>query len=467
MLIEFKVKNFKCFREQAVLDLRPAKQDKELLGNIWEGNKGDAVKSAAIFGPNASGKTSMLEALQVLRRFVAISVTSMNAGDPIPGIKPYLLSKTTSESPTEFYVEVELEGVGYIYELVVSQKAVFREILKYRGAKGSAKWIKLIDRDLANGTAKLHEKLIGSKPRRDQLVADTRDNALFLSRAAERNVGVVKPLFLWFRNGITHVDASEGLEFSNYELTKVAKAAREDPSLLTKLTELVRDADTGIARIRTETVDPATRWGMPGAKSEQKEAEGRLTEALKQMINALEDVHPGALDDALGTSFYTEHVSQLGELLRFDLMQESSGTKQYLWLSGMLIMARKRPTLFLVDELHTSLHPMLSTRLVQMVNSPELGNGGTQFIFTTHDVTLLNPSLLRRDQIYLTQKNSKGSAEIYSLWDFEDMPRNNAAWGRNYLAGRFGGIPVFGPSLADIPQADAPTRVHSETVGAK
>lgn len=73
----------------------------------------------------------------------------------------------------------------------------------------------------------------------------------------------------------------------------------------------------------------------------------------------------------------------------------------------------------------------------------------------------MDPTLLRRDQVLLTQKNTDGASELYSLWDFEQMPRNNAAWARNYLGGRFGGVPVFGPLLADVPQADEPTRVQA------
>ena len=73
-------------------------------------------------------------------------------------------------------------------------------------------------------------------------------------------------------------------------------------------------------------------------------------------------------------------------------------------------------------------------------------------------------TLLRRDQVFLTQKNADGASELYSLWDFEQMPRNNAAWARNYLGGRFGGVPVFGPLLADVPRADDPTRVQAPSV---
>jgi AAA15 family ATPase/GTPase len=97
-----------------------------------------------------------------------------------------------------------------------------------------------------------------------------------------------------------------------------------------------------------------------------------------------------------------------------------------------------------------------------MAHSEEFSNAGAQLLFTTHDSTFLDRTLLRRDQIVLTEKDADGAAQVFSLWDFEKMPRNAAAWERNYLAGRFGAVPVFGPSLADIPQADRPTPVQSK-----
>ena len=89
MLIEFRIANFQCFRDEAVLSLQPGGRDRELTGNIWQGNRYRALKSAAIFGPNASGKTSLLQALSVLSSFVERSATKMTVGDPIEGMSPF------------------------------------------------------------------------------------------------------------------------------------------------------------------------------------------------------------------------------------------------------------------------------------------------------------------------------------------------------------------------------------------
>ena len=155
--------------------------------------------------------------------------------------------------------------------------------------------------------------------------------------------------------------------------------------------------------------------------------------------------------------------------MRFAAGDESAGTLQYLRLVGFLLRHCATADLLAVDELHAGLHPQLARGVIQIAHSPEFGTAGAQLLFSTHDATLLDPSLLRRDQIVLAQKGPDGAAELYTLWDFEDTPRNTAAWGRNYLAGRFGAVPVFGPALADIPQAEEPTPVKrsaGEPVGA-
>ncbi len=461
MLIEFKVANFQCFRDEVTLSLQPGGRDMKLRGNLWQGHRYKALKSAAIFGANASGKTSLLHALHVFKAFVKGSATKMNVGDPVGGMDPFRLSRSHVNEPSCFEVLVELDGTGYRYRVEATRKRVCKEVLERQDAPDHSPWLCLIERD-SNHIA-LHPRL-GGKARREQIAEDTRDNALVLSRAAERNVQQVAPLYKWFSNCIHHLSAGAGAPPDTFALESIASSASEDARLLDRLSEMLHDADTGIIRVGTESVPSAMRdirvEGNEQLGAEAKKAVSEFAEALGRLKRTLEPQSANQEDtDKSVLRFFTEHRTAEHETVRFTMRDESAGTRRYLRLVGMLLKHLRTEDLGAIDELQTSLHPQLAYRIIQMVHSPEFGRAGAQLIFTTHDTTLLDPSLLRRDQIILTQKGPDGAAELYSLWDFDDMPRNTAAWARNYLAGRFGGVPVFGPMLSEIPQADEPTPV--------
>jgi hypothetical protein len=465
MLIEFKVENFQCFRDEVVLDFQPAGKDKSLRGNIWQGNRYRALKSIAILGANASGKTTLLHALYVLSRLVEESATKMTIGDPVPGMNPFRLSSHTRDQPCRFEVLVEIDGVGYSYRVEATEQRVCGEVLERQGASPYSNWIRLIDRGNRTSEVVIHDELIGSKVRREQIIQDTRDNALILSRAAERNVQPVLPLFKWFGNCVGHLYAGSGSAPDEFALRHIARDASEDTTLLDKLTALIRDADTGIVDLNTESSAPSEGAavleetdGSDDLPSEVREAIADFRGAYKRVAKLMK-LRAESANDIV--NFYTMHRTSEGSPVAFALNEESHGTRRYLHLLGRLLRHCATADLLAVDELHTSLHPELARRAIQMAHSPQYGTHGAQLIFTTHDVSVLDPQLLRRDQIVLTQKGVDGASELYSLWDFESMPRNTAAWAKNYLAGRFGAVPVFGPSLASISQASEPTAVDT------
>ncbi len=129
---------------------------------------------------------------------------------------------------------------------------------------------------------------------------------------------------------------------------------------------------------------------------------------------------------------------------------ESNGTRRLFALAGPILDGLDQGATLVVDELECSIHPLLARKLIELFQSPSMNTQGAQLIFATHDSTLMDLSLLRRDQIWLTNKRSNGSTELYSLYDIEERPRNNEAAQKNYLDGRYGGVPRFGPSLEDL-----------------
>lgn len=147
----------------------------------------------------------------------------------------------------------------------------------------------------------------------------------------------------------------------------------------------------------------------------------------------------------------TVHLDQdSGEPIEFSLDEdESNGTKRFIAIAGPIVDALDKGSLLVVDELDCSMHPLLTQKLVELFHSEQSNPNGAQLVFATHDSTLMNPSLFRRDQIWFSEKDSKAATRLFSLCDIDRTPRRQEAFEKNYLAGRYGAVPSFGPALED------------------
>jgi AAA15 family ATPase/GTPase len=135
----------------------------------------------------------------------------------------------------------------------------------------------------------------------------------------------------------------------------------------------------------------------------------------------------------------------------FDFLQaESNGAQRFFALAGPFLDALDKGALLVIDELDCSMHPELTWKLVELFQAPALNERGAQLVFTTHDTTVMHPELFRRDQLWVVDKLLAGSSRLTSIYDFIEKPRNNEALEKNYLAGRYGGVPVLGPTFEDL-----------------
>jgi len=139
------------------------------------------------------------------------------------------------------------------------------------------------------------------------------------------------------------------------------------------------------------------------------------------------------------------HVTEQGRAV-FDLVDESSGTRNLLFLAGPVLDILQKGLTLVIDELDTSLHTLLVRELVRLFHQPEVNTGGAQLIFTTHDTSLLDaPDLFRRDQVWFVEKDREQASTLVALSEFS--PRKNEALERGYLMGRYGGVPFLSPTL--------------------
>lgn len=428
MLLEFRVSNYRSFDEEQVFSF-VASKDKALEdSNVHTVGDQRVLKAAALYGANASGKSNLIKALEMAGRFVANSATKMNLGDKIP-VEPFMLRASARNEPSRFEFSLLIDGDRFEYGFAATADRVHEEwIIGYKRNKEQV-WL---DRTYDTGSAMDKWKFAGPlELAAAELQARTRANGLALARAAELNFGAVVPLYLWFKNRL-RVFSTEfgspppGVGAMSYTLALF----REEESFREFAKRLVADADTGI-------VDLAVRV----LKGDEVKLPQELPAELREKI-----LKTGSFVD-----WSAEHRNHLTrETARFDSDGESTGTQALLGFSGPFWDSIRNRYTLVIDEIEASMHPHLVRRLVSLFQGEAIASHA-QLLFATHDSTLLDLSLLRRDQVWLMEKGPTGATEMYSLWDFGERPRNTEAIQRGYLAGRYGGVPNFGPTLEAIP----------------
>lgn len=418
MLLQFRVKNYRSIRNEAVLNLI-ASNDKELAQSnlLPTGLKGlsHAVRTAVIYGPNASGKSNVLQGLAFMRGMVAESATSMQLGQTV-NVQPFRLDPVTSKQPSEFEITFVLDGVRYQYGFSLTPERVMSEwLLVYRTAKPQQWFSRTFDEARQASVYEFGSHLTGP---RKVWQESTRSNALFLATAAQLNSELLGPVFTWIVDKIMFFGA--GMSAAPDHTTAL---------LQTELgTQAVRDfmasADTGISDIETvmrKGTHQTLVFDASGPATIQREDRDLL---MPQFV----------------------HASASGSV-RFELHDESLGTQRLYQMAAPVLDVLASGRVLVVDELDGSLHTLLVRRLVAMFQNPGLNPKGAQLIFSTHDTSLLDQALFRRDQVWFTEKNAEQATTLYPLTDFS--PRKTEAWERGYLVGRYGAVPFFSdPVLA-------------------
>ncbi len=436
MLIEFRVANFRSFREEQTLSL-VASKDEKLPGNLIPNGQSNLLKAAAVYGANASGKSNLIKAFETVRGFVKDSATKMNLGDPIPGISPFRLDSKTAEEPSSFEVVFTENGDRFEYGFSATRDRVFEEWLNVYPAatRRRQRWLERVWDPVAKET---RWGFRGPLVKEGRILKEkTRDNGLVLSRGAELNIKALSTPFQFFRLGLWRFDLSEPLR---HLALKTAMRVADDDTLRNRIETLLKHADFGIEGIGLSTKQISFEEVPWIARRE-------IEELLKQKGQPVEpDMHVSAHE------IYSLHRLRDtdGEIAFNFELDESNGTQRFFALAGPFLDALDKGTCVVVDEIDCSMHPLLVRKLVELFQSPEVNTKGAQIIFTTHDSTLMDPELFRRDQIYLVEKNSTGASQLFSLYDFQDRPRNTEAFQRNYLAGRYGAVPSFGPTFEDL-----------------
>ncbi len=413
MLLEFRVSNFKSIRDEQVFSLVAANADKTFADThlLVTGLKGipSAVRSAVIYGANASGKSTLLLALHYMHTVVAQSATFVQPNQTY-NLQPFKLDTSKLHEPTSFTISILIEEIRYDYAFAMQPDRIVSESLTvYRTSRPTLLFSRQLNVDRQSYTYEFSSFLSGPKKLWQE---STRPNALLLSTAAQLNSELLGKVFSQIVQKIVYVPAGAAI---NHEATTAMLTTDQGRS---DVTRFLCDADISITNVQT-----VARKGM---RNEIKFAPGEQPQITNIEAEFLLPIF--------------EHTSSQGNA-QFELHEESGGTQRLFGLIAPILHVLKNGRTLVVDELDCNLHTLLVRDLVSMFHNKELNASGAQLIFTTHDTALLDTELFRRDQIWITEKDDLQATCLYPLTDFS--PRKGEAIEKGYLAGRYGGIPFL------------------------
>lgn len=413
MLVQFRFKNFKSFRDEAVLDLSAAKMT-EFSERVVSIGGERLLRTAAIYGANASGKSNVYEALLYMSVYV---MDSFNYGDDREGFVqyrpiPFLLDSTSADEESLFEVYFMLPGDSkgkmYHYGFCVNHEGVTEEWLNTK-RKTAKEYRFAFYRNEKEGKRELDLSGL-PKSGRENVRAALDSRTLIVSLGAKLKVEVCKIVRDWF---LVNEFSNFGNPRVNARLSqRVPNGFIEDKAVQQRVVAYFASFDSSIKDFRVEKLPP-----------------DETVQGERYRI------------DALHKKFDCDDIAAI------PLEWESAGTLKMFALYPELQSVLAHGSVFVIDELNARLHPLLVRNFLLLFLNPKINVHNAQLIFTTHDTWQLSNRLLRRDEIWFTEKDARGVSTLYSLADIADEDgarvRKDVSYEKNYLLGKYGAIPAL------------------------
>ncbi|MBP1466458.1 ATP-binding protein [Candidatus Chloroploca sp. M-50] len=453
MMIEFNVKNFRSFRDEQRFSLVASTADKSLAENVGTSPKFKhrLLRSAVVYGPNASGKSNLIMALGFLQLLILRAAQS----SPTPGLrlidhpllKPFALEVASSTAPTRFELHMLHEGVRYQYGITLDRRAIYEEwLIAYPKGQPQVwfdrQWHTGVDKNrlqvdmireqasgfadnavehTGQGDAKFYTwyfgpRLTGEKQRLTDL---SRIDVPFLSTGATFGNQQLRHVFDWFARGLSVLNPWGRPDLAG----ETARQTLDNSELRSRIRDLLAHADFGIEDFRVQEI-PIKEDPLFGSVPEQ-------------LLSAIDGLDIRRVDIRM-----RHRALQLPEgSIEFDRDDESLGTLRFFGIVGPVVDALTRGATLCIDEFDDSLHPLLVRHLIGLFHTSTTNPHNAQLVMNTHDATLLDTQLFRRDQIWLTEKQIDGATSLTPLTDYR--PRKEESLMRGYLQGRYGGVPIL------------------------
>ena len=412
MVLQIRLSNFFSINEEVILDMQAAslqtKESKDLLGNTFVCNDERLLKTVAIYGANASGKSNIIKAI---RACVQMIFESHNYNEnTIFAFTPFKFGGVGK--PSKFYIRFLIEGVEYEYSFSLTKTEIITEALYYYPI-GRKKLV--FSRDERKGPDKKDIYEFRSAIRRPMDVAgNTSKKTLFVSRASQMDRDVAKDVFRYFNERFI-------LNYFGYNSYSIESLLNENKDLILRV---LKAADSDIIDIRSQ--------------HELRSLTTAVFDPLSNQLLSRDDIQKPQLKI---TTFHRNNPE-----VPFDFYsEESSGTQEFFHMMLTILNIIKGNKVLLIDEISMGLHVNLVEYILNLFHQSE----SAQLIFSTHNTNLLNMRKLRKDQVYFVNKRDDGSSDLYSLFDFKDF-RENMDAEKAYLQGRFDAIPYIDESSTNL-----------------
>ena len=426
MIVSFSIENWMSFRDRVTLSMVASRerQHGERVARLGKYQM-RLLPAAAVYGGNASGKTNLFKALA----FARLQVVRGTPPDTRIPVRPFLLEKGLAKKPSRFEFELLIDEVIYAFSFAMTREKVLEERLVRVSSSGERQLYNRRNGQIA------FDKSLGEDPHLGFAFQGTRENQLFLTNSVSQKLEQFRPIHDWFKNTLQMVapDARFGGGVLFFD---------EDHPLTMTMNEMLGDLDTGISHLGSEQV-PLEHIQIPeGLEGELQEqlGHGRAVlvedEANNQFLMTRKD------GELVVMKRVTVHPMTDGTGANFEVSQESDGSQRLIDLlpAFLDLSSDNSNSVYVIDEVDRSLHTLLTRRLLEDYLASRSGDTRTQLLLTTHDVLLMDQRWLRRDEMWVTERDASGVSSLFSFSEYRDV-RYDKDIRKSYLQGRLGGVP--------------------------
>lgn len=401
MLVYFKVGNYKSIKEPVTISFAATSVTEHLESNVMDRGKLRLLKSILLYGPNASGKSNILDAFITYRQLI-LSSTQTNSTRLLP-VLPFRYSLDTPEQPSSFEAEFIINNKRYRYGFDADRIEISSEwLLEVKATTEAYIFLRMGQEFKVD-----YRKFVNA----EGLEQRCNPNALFLSVSDQWNVVLAKDIYKWFY-GMYNISG-----LSDIQQQSRTNELIEDPEYKRIINNMMRHADLGINSI-----------DVVRTKVDRDEDYLKYLATEAETVYTIHNVYDGNGNIAATAAMSMEH-------------NESEGTKKFYNILGSLLYAVKNGYFVVIDEIDARFHSLLTKAIIRLFNSAEVKTGA-QLFAVSHDTAVMDNELLRRDQIYLVEKNNFAATQAVNLVEYKSA-RKETPISKNYLEGRYGGIPFI------------------------